>query len=103
MASTQRPKFSLRRSVAVLALLSTLGSGCYLSPRGAAVLGNVAAAAIYTAAIVGTLAMLSDHDGHYHFETCGHYRRWHSGRWVYNYQERWEYYDDYNGQWYYYD
>ena len=85
---------------AVLAVLLGSASGCIVSPRGAYVVGNVAAAALWTAAIVGTVTVLSYHDAHYHHDHCGHYRRWHDEHWVYYYGGHWEYYDDGGATWY---
>jgi hypothetical protein len=81
------------------ALLATVAStsGCYVTPRAAS---HIATAAIWAAAIAGTVVVLEFHDDHYHHEHCGHYRRWHDARWVYYYQERWEYYDQRTGSWY---
>ena len=96
----------LRRPLAILpalALAVTLGSGCVMSPRGAHTVANVAAAALWTAAVAGQIAILAYHDAHYHHDHCGHYRRWYSGRWVYYYGGHWEYYDDGAGNWYYYN
>ncbi|HWM86556.1 MAG TPA: hypothetical protein VNO33_11980 [Kofleriaceae bacterium] len=85
----------------VLALASFL-SGCVMSPRTAHSLGNVAVAALWTAAVVGQVALLAHHDAHYHYDHCGHYRRWHGERWVYYYDGRWEYYDSGDSSWYFY-
>ena len=93
----------MSRAVSIAALCAALlgqASGCIVSPRGAHVVGNVAAAALWTAAIVGTVAVLSYHDAHYHHDHCGHYRRWHDDRWVYYYGGNWEYYDDGSATWY---
>lgn len=93
----------MSRAVSIAALFAALlgsTSGCIVSPRGAHVVGNVAAAALWTAAIVGTVTVLAYHDAHYHHDHCGHYRRWHDDRWVYYYGGHWEYYDDGSGTWY---
>jgi hypothetical protein len=93
----------VRRTLGILpalALVAATSTGCVMSPRTAHSLGNVAVAALWTAAVVGQIAVLTYHDAHYHHDHCGHYRRWHSGRWVYYYGSHWEYYDD--GAWYYY-
>ncbi len=91
-----------RHLLAVSLLAITLGSGCFVSPRVAHNVGAVASAAIWTAAILGTIAVLAAHDDHFHYEHCGHYRRWHEERWVYYYTDRWEYYDDSSATWYFY-
>ncbi|HYU14854.1 MAG TPA: hypothetical protein VEL05_02230 [Candidatus Acidoferrum sp.] len=99
-------RFLLRRSfasVSALALAGTLASGCVMSPRTANSIGNLAVAALWTAAVVGEIALLADHDAHYHHDHCGHYRRWYGGHWVYYYGGHWEYYDDGAGSWYYYE
>ena len=95
----------LRRIPALLLALSLAAgtSGCIMSPRTAGNLASVATAALWTAAIVGEVALLTYHDTHYHFDGCGHYRRWHGGHWVYFYGGHWEYYDDGVSSWYYYD
>jgi hypothetical protein len=80
-----------------VALIATTTTAC--SPRLAR---TVFAAAVLTAVIVGTAHVLAHHDAHFHDEYCGHHRRWHDGRWVYYYEERWEYYDPDTGRWYYY-
>jgi hypothetical protein len=77
-------------------LLSLIpASGCFMSPRTAAGLGNLALA---TAVIAAEVAILSSHDAHYHGYGCGHHHRYHGGRTVYYYQDRWEYYE--GGSWY---
>ena len=93
-----------RNTTAALVLSAVLfgsaaSSGCIATPHA---VGDLAEAAIWTAAVAGTVLVLDDHDDHYHYESCGHYRRWHSDRWVYYYGDSWEYYDDGTGQWYYY-
>ncbi|MCC6750791.1 MAG: hypothetical protein IT371_24250 [Deltaproteobacteria bacterium] len=88
----------MKRIVLAVALVFSLSSlACH--PR---MIGAMAGAAIVAAAIVGTAAVLSYHDGHYHAEYCGHERRWHGGRWVYYYGGHWEYHDPEAGAWYYY-
>lgn len=74
-------------------------SGCRASGHIAADLGR---AAIWTAATVGQIAVLTVHDTHTHHDHCGHYRRWHNGHWTYYYSGHWEYYDHSSGHWYYY-
>lgn len=93
---------SLRKSIVGIALAASMIAGCYVSPRVAHNVGSVAAAALWTAAIAGTVLILAAHDAHYHHEHCGHYRRWHSERWVYYYGGHWEYYEEPSGTWYYY-
>lgn len=97
--SRRRPRLTML--LAALALGGVL-SGCAMSPRSAHTVGHVAAAALWTAAVAGELAVLSHHDAHHHHEQCGHYRRWDSDRWVYYYGGHWEYYDSSSGSWYYY-
>ncbi len=80
-----------------LALLPASQSGC--SPRLTA---DFVRTALWTASVVGYVAILESHDAHYHFEHCGHYRRWHDQQWVYYYQGRWEYYNAGNARWYFY-
>lgn len=95
----------LRRPFAILptlALAATLSSGCVMSARDAHTVANVAAVALWTAAVAGEIALLAYHDAHYHHDHCGHYRRWYSGRWVYYYGGHWEYYDPGASSWYYY-
>jgi len=86
-------------AVGGLALLAmTAGApGCVMTPRTAS---NLATAAIWAAAIAGTVVVLEAHDAHYHYESCGHYRRWYDDRWVYYYHDHWEYYDEASGEWY---
>ena len=85
-----------------VALVASLLSSCYMTPRGAVALTNLAATAVVAAAIVGAAVVLANHDAHYHHVHCGHPYRYHEGHYVYYYEERWEYYDDYYGEWYYY-
>ncbi len=59
-------------------------------------------AVLVTAAVIGTVAVLAHHDAHFHDEWCGHHRRWHDGRWIYDYRGHWEWYDPATGTWYYY-
>jgi hypothetical protein len=88
--------------MALLASMIGTTTGCYVSPRVAHDVGAVASAVLWTAAIAGTIAVLTIHDAHLHHEHCGHYRRWHEDRWVYYYGGHWEYYDDPSGTWYFY-
>jgi hypothetical protein len=53
--------------------------------------------------VIGLAVHMAVHDEHYHWETCGHYRQWHDGRWVYWYHDHWEYYEPAAGQWYVYE
>jgi hypothetical protein len=92
------PDVMSRAGLVAAVLASLLASGCIVSPRGAHIVGNVAAAALWTAAIVGTVTVLAYHDAHYHHDHCGHYRRWHESRWVYYYGGHWEYHEA--GTWY---
>jgi hypothetical protein len=88
-------------AVALVAIL-TSSSGCLVSPRAVHQVGYVASAALWTAAVIGTVAVLSYHDPHYHHDHCGHYRRWHGDRWIYYYGDHWEYYDEPTASWYFY-
>lgn len=92
----------MSRTAFAVALAATLGSGCLVAPRTVHTVGTVAAAALWTAAIVGTVTILVTHDEHYHHDHCGHYRRWHDDHWIYYYGGRWEYYDDSSDSWFYY-
>jgi hypothetical protein len=84
-------------ALGLLGLLSLASAGCH--PR---MVGPLVAAAIVTAAIVGSVRVLEHHDGHYHHASCGHHRRYHEGHWVYHYNGQWEYHDPYESRWYYY-
>ena len=84
---------------AALSMTVSSATGCIVTPRAAA---SLATAAIWAAAIAGTVFVLETHDEHFHYEHCGHYRRYHEGRWVYYYEDRWEYCDDTSGAWYFY-
>jgi hypothetical protein len=84
------------RLLATVVALASLSAGCIAS--GGTV--HVSSAAIWTAAIAGSVVVLVEHDEHLHHVNCGHYRRWHDERWVYYYDDRWEYYDADRGQWY---
>jgi len=56
------------------------------------------------ALIVGAaVAVVAHHDAHFHHHHCGHEYVIVEDREVYEYQGRWEYYDDSTGQWYYYE
>lgn len=85
--------------IVAAALVGVTATTSACSPR---MFGAVAAAAIVTAAIVGTAHVLAYHDAHWHNEYCGHRHRWHDGRAVYYYHDHWEYYDPYDRRWYYY-
>lgn len=98
-----RPLLRRIPALALSLLLAASASACVMSPRTAHSLAGVATAALWTAAIVGEVALLTYHDAHYHFDGCGHYRRYHGGHWVYYYGGHWEYYDDGASAWYYYD
>jgi hypothetical protein len=100
MARSLKRRFPAVALTLALAVGAATSTGCVVSPRTAATMANVAAVGLWTAAIVGQVAILAYHDAHYHHDHCGHYRRWHSGRWVYHYGGQWEYYED--GAWYYY-
>ena len=80
-----------------LTLAMTLLTTSACTPRLA---GAFMGAAIMTAAIVGTAAILAEHDAHYHHSSCGCERQFHDGHWVYNYNDGWEYYDDHRAVWY---
>ena len=81
-------------SAAIVAVLS-MSIAC--SP---AMFRIVATAAITTAVAA---AVIHSHDDHYHHSRCGHEYVIVDGREVYQYQGRWEYYDPYDGQWYFYE
>jgi len=104
MARSIFRRLGLSACLALAATTTTASSsGCVMSPRTADALGNVAVAALWTAAVAGEIALLTYHDAHYHSDHCGHYRRWYGGRWVYYYGGHWEYYDGGAGSWYYYE
>lgn len=91
------------RLAALVLVLTLAGSaGCVVAPRTVHTVGHVAAAALWTAAVIGTVSVMTYHDEHFHHDHCGHYRRWHDGRWVYYYGDRWEYYDESSASWYFY-
>ena|SRR5438552_18592644 len=94
-------RFRTSRRLAASFAIATLGPITFgaCSPR---MLGDVARTALWTATIVGYVAILQEHDAHFHYENCGHYRRYHDDHWVYYYQGRWEYYDEPSARWYYY-
>lgn len=81
-------------------LIGVLGPTMACSPY---LVRDLANAAVLTAVIVGTAHVLAHHDAHFHYETCGHHRRWYQGRWVYHYGGRWEYYEPQRRVWYYYE
>ena len=55
------------------------------------------------ALIIGTaVAVIAHHDAHRHYPGCGHEYIVIEDREVYQYQGRWEYYDEQTGEWYYY-
>lgn len=89
------------RSVAAPVLLASLATapltGC--SREGWELAGDLAAIAVATAVYV---AVLSDHDAHYHSAYCGHQHAYVDHHPVYYYEGRWEYYDGNRGRWYYY-
>ena len=60
-----------------------------------------AAATVLTTAAVA--AIMHAHDDHYHHRHCGHEAAFVDGQEVYNYQGRWEYYDERSQTWYTYD
>ncbi len=78
-------------------LVGGLASAC--TPRMTA---DLVRTALWTATIVGYVAVLESHDAHFHYEHCGHYRRWQDTQWVYYYQGRWEYYQPNDARWYFY-
>jgi hypothetical protein len=78
-----------------LLALGGMTLGC--TPR---MFGDIARAAVFTAAVVGTAAVLAEHDAHFHGEACGCPRQWHDGHWIFYYGSGWEYYDSQNGVWY---
>ncbi|MFT7579031.1 MAG: hypothetical protein ACI9MR_000693 [Myxococcota bacterium] len=60
------------------------------------IIGSVAQVAI-------AVAVLASHDAHYHGHSCGHRYIYVEDRPVYEYEGRWEYYDEYDDRWYYYE
>ena len=87
----------MRRLACALGLgFAVASSGCF---PGYYARSNLVGA-LWTAAVVGLAIHLAVHDAHVHWESCGHYRQWHEGRWVYWYNDHWEYYDEPTGQWY---
>ena len=85
------------RPLVVAALIATLlGSSAGCHPQFARV---IAASLIAVAAV----AVLAHHDDHFHHHHCGHTYVVVEEREVYHYQDRWEYYDEGTGEWYYYD
>ena len=66
------------------------------------VVGDLARGAVFTAAVLGTAAIIAAHDAHFHYETCGCARQWHEGHWVYYYNGWWEYYEPGDAAWYHY-
>jgi len=56
--------------------------------------GALAQTALVGAAVVGTAAIIADHDAHFHHAHCGHYYQVYDGRPVYYYNGGWEYYDN---------
>lgn len=89
-----------RMKLLIVALMLSLGlssAGC--NRYGWQLLGAAVEVAAYVAV---TALVLSAHDSHYHSHHCGHHRVVYEGRPVYEYDGRWEYYDEYDGRWYYY-
>jgi hypothetical protein len=74
-----------------------LATGCYKSPS---VVVTVGRADVWKRAPAGHLRPLVRHDPHLHHVHCGHYRRWHRERWVYYYDQRWEYFDAHRDSWF---
>ncbi len=87
----------MKKSICFLAAMTILALGTGCTPRMA---GQIFNAAIVTAAVVGTAAILAHHDSHYHHYHCGCRRHWHQGNWVYYYNYGWEYYDPHANVWY---
>lgn len=87
----------LTAMVTGLILVVSVGmmSGC--GPRMAR---HLVGAAIVTAAVVGTAAVMAHHDDHQHYYRCGCPKHWRDGHWAYYYDGGWEYYDRRSGAWY---
>jgi hypothetical protein len=76
-------------------LLSGLSFGC--TPR---MIGHVAGAALFGAAVVGTAAVVAENRAHFHHYNCGCPRHWGEGQWTYYYDGGYEYWDPNAGVWY---
>jgi len=71
--------------------------GC--APRMMRHIGRAAVAgAVVTGAVAATA--IAVHHAHHHTARCGHHRHWRQGRWVYEYDGHYEYYDHHHGRWY---
>jgi len=86
----------MRKLLAIVALLalSTFSFGC--TPR-------MARAALFGAAVAGTVAAVAVSHPHFHHWNCGCPRHTDGGRPVYYYQGGYEYYDSGAGVWYRYE
>lgn len=84
-----------------LAAIVLLAAFTITSTTGCRAGGMILARVIVTAAV--TAMVLAAHDSHHHHPDCGHEYVVIERQRVYHYQERWEYYDRRDGQWYYYD
>ncbi len=80
--------------LAALMVMMLFNSGCRVG-------AHILARTIVTAAVVAVV--LAHHDAHYHDHHCGHRMIIVEDREVYQYQDRWEYYDSRHGEWYYYE
>ncbi len=80
--------------IALFVSLFAIGPGC--NRHTMHLLADVAFTAVAVAALVAV------HDAHYHNHYCGHRYVYHEGHPVYFYEDRWEYYEERDGNWYYY-
>ena len=91
-----KSKRFLKPLVAATLVLTLMGGSAGCHPRFARL---IAAGLIAVAAV----AVVAHHDAHFHDRYCGHSYVVVEDRDVYEYEGRWEYYDEGSGQWYYYE
>jgi hypothetical protein len=87
-----------KRSILLgLSLIAIPAAGC--GRTGWELFGTLAEVAAYVAV---EALIHARHDAHFHHRHCGHRYVFHDDRAVYEYEGRWEFYDDTSGTWYYY-
>ncbi|MCA9519666.1 MAG: hypothetical protein KC609_01780 [Myxococcales bacterium] len=88
----------MKRQLVVLISVLTLGFGAMTPGCSPRTLGFVAGMVVLGTA----MAILAEHDAHFHSHHCGHRHVIYEGRDVYYYNDHWEYYDPNARRWYFY-
>lgn len=88
----------MKKRLVSLMLVVTLGFGAMLPGCGPRTASFIAGMIVLGAA----LAIMAEHDAHFHSRHCGHRHVVYEGRDVYYYNGHWEYYEPNTRRWYFY-